>query len=113
MIQMVKKFFSKIFPVSVETQAYYQMREVLREVLLPLGFSETENDIQASLSKQTGFQKGLHQITLYYNMRERDYALLTPPPQNEVLFSLSFPAYSEDSLNSLRRALEKWVSRLE
>jgi hypothetical protein len=110
---MAKNFFSKIFPASVETRAYYRMREVLREILLPLGFTESQNDIPASLSKQTVFQKGIHQITLYHNMRERDYALITPQPHNEVLFSLSFPEYDEGSLTSLRRALEQWVKQLE
>jgi hypothetical protein len=123
---MVKKILSKIFHASNETQAYYQMREVLREALLPLGFTENRRDIPASLSKQTVFQKGSHQITLYYNMRDREYALLapiteglprqnglTPQPHNEVLFSLSFPGYDEDSLNSLRRVLEQWLKRLE
>ena len=123
---MVKNILSKIFRDSNETQAYYQMRGVLREMLLPLGFTENRRDIPASLSKQTVFQKGPHQIALYYNMRDRDYALLTPimggdpmpnsptpQPHNEVLFSLSFPEYDEESLNSLRHALGQWVMRLK
>lgn len=123
---MFKKFTSKIFSDSSETQAYYKMCEILREILLPLGFTESQNDIQASLSKQSIFQKGTHQVTLHYNMRDRDYVLLTPnigqvpkqndmtpPPQNEVLFSLSFPDYNEGSIFSLRSTVEQWAKRVE
>ena len=123
---MFSKLFSKMFPDSKETQAYTQMCNVLRETLLPLGFSESQYDIQASLSKQLVFQKGMHQVTFYYDMRERAYALLTPnsgqvpkqndmtpPAQNEVLFSLSFPDYNKGSISALHDAATQWVKKVE
>ena len=123
---MFAKLISKIFPGSKETQVYAQLCNVVREILLPLGFSESQNDIQASLSKQTVFQKETNQVIVYYDMRDRGYALLTPnigqipkqnditpPPQNEVLFSLSFPDYNDGSIFSLRDAVEYWLKQIK
>jgi len=123
---MFKKLFSKIFPGSPETQFYNRMNETLREILLPLGFTENQNDIQASLSKQCIFQRENHQVTLHYNMREREYALLspnlehikkpndpTPPLKNKVLFTPSYPLFTEENIVALRNAVDEWLKEIE
>lgn len=119
---MFNKLISKIFPESKEKQAYIQMCEILREILIPLNFTESQMDIPESLSKQCVFQRGEHKITFYYDMRERAYALLTPSnkqspiqdgdipqAQNLVIFSLSFPEYNEAMKSSLQDAMQQWL----
>jgi hypothetical protein len=108
---MFAKLISKIFPDSKETQVYTQLCNILREILLPLGFSESQDDIQASLSKRTVFQKETHQVILDYDMRERVYALLTP--KNGTIYMLEYPGYNEESLNSARVAVEEWLRQVK
>jgi hypothetical protein len=117
---MFAKLISKIFSESKETQAYRRMCEILRETLLPSGFTESQMDIGESLSKQSVYQKGANRITLYYDMRDREYALLTPnveqpqeQAQNQVLFSLSFPEYNEGSVYYFRSVIEQWLKKVD
>jgi hypothetical protein len=118
---MFAKFLSSIFGESPESQIYTRLLSILRETLLPLGFSESQADIQASVTRQTIFQKGPEQIILANDLREREYAVLThnveqTPGQEGLphltLFSCGFQGFNEGSLFILRDELESWLKKI-
>lgn len=100
---------------------YTRLLSVLRETLLPLGFTERQADIQASVTQRTIFEKGSEQIILYNDLRERDYTLMTgntgqtseqgglPHP---ILFGCSVLDFDEGKVFSFRDALESWLKKI-
>ena len=121
---MFSKFLSNLFPGSKDMKVYRELCDTLRTILIPLGFTASERDVQAGLSKEITFQKDTHIVVFVFSIRERIYSLLTPNPEkglmtdgltprpdNIVLYFLPCTQYNDSKKAGLQKAAKEWAGK--
>jgi hypothetical protein len=96
---------------------YVQIRNMLREILLPLAFAENE---KKALGDIATYKRDIFLVELYFDYREKQYLFfcssgvqdpIRPPRQISVIFSAS--EYNIEKKNAIRETLRQWLKTLD
>ena len=96
---------------------YVQIRNMLREILVPLGFTEEEI---ATLDNIAKYKRDGFLVELYFDYREREYSFfassgvqdpIRPPRQVSVTFSST--AYNSEKKKVISDTLEEWLKTID
>jgi hypothetical protein len=100
------------------SESYIELRNVLREILIPLGFAAEEKDI--GIGEFAKYQRETLLVELYFDKRDwlfeffasRDVVdPIVPPRQLSMTFSPKY--YTDEQKDTLRGKLEEWLKTLE
>ena len=96
---------------------YVQIRNMLRETLLPIGFAENEKKALGNIATYT---RGTFLVELYFDYREKEYSFfassdvqdpIRPPRQISITF---FSAeYNAEKKNAINATLQEWLKTLD
>ena len=95
---------------------YVQIRKMLREKLVPLGFTEEEIVALGNIAK---YQRDGFLVELYFDYREREYSFFAssgvqdpihPPRQVSVTFFSS--EYNAEKKQAVSEALQEWLKSI-
>ena len=96
---------------------YVQIRNMLREILLPIGFAENEKKALGNIATYT---RGTFLVELYFDYREKEYSFfassdvqdpIRPPRQISITF---FSAeYNAEKKNAISATLQEWLKTLD
>ena len=112
---LIKKIGEKS-PIFKE-KGYAQIRGMIRESLLPLGF--VENQTHALVSIAT-YKRDTLLVELYFDYREKEYSFFAsqdvqnpifPPRQISIIFSAA--QYNSEKKKEIKDVLHKWLNTIE
>ena len=121
---MFSKILNKLFSSSKKdlppsaSESYIELRDMLREILLPLGFAADEQDV--GIGEIAKYQRGTLRVVLSFDKRDWLFEFFAsndvsnpsaPSPQVSMTFSPK--NYSDEQKNALRSKLEEWLKTLE
>jgi len=121
---MFSKILNKLFSSSKKvlrpnaSESYIELREMLREILLPLGFAADEQDI--GIGEMATYRRGPLRVVLSFDKRDWLFEFfasndvsnpIAPSPQVSMSFSPNY--YTDEQKNALRSKLEEWLKTLE
>jgi hypothetical protein len=95
---------------------YVQIRGVLRETLLPIGF--VENEVLGSY--MVNYKRDNHLVELFFDYRDKEYAFFashdvedpTSPPR-QVAITFNMTEYVSEKKKEIRDALNEWIETIE
>lgn len=96
---------------------YIQLRNMLREILLPLQFTEDE---KADLGYSTKYKRDKFLVELYFDYREKEYSVfassnvqnpIRPPRQISITFFST--EYNTGKKNAISATLQEWTKTLD
>jgi len=94
---------------------YVQIRNMLREILVPLGFMEEES---SDFDNSATYKRETFLVEIFFDRRERQYLLfvssdvrspLTPPRQVSITFSPT--EYNDEKKKQINDTLQQWLSK--
>jgi hypothetical protein len=97
---------------SRESKVFQELRGILREILLPLGFVETE---AGTLGRSASYRRDDLLVELYFDVREREYAFFATKKDSPRQARISFNANQYDGAKpeALRASLREWLKTIE
>lgn len=114
MFKKINKFLANLEP---KDKIYVQIRNMLREILLPLGFVENE---EVALGNIARYKCDMLLVELYFDYREKEYSFfassgvvnpIKPPRQISITF---FSAeYNAEKKNAISKTLREWFKTLD
>ncbi len=101
----------------IKDRRFVQIRKMLREGLLPLGFVEKQTHTLVSIAN---YQRNGFLVELYFDDREKEYSFFAshdvqdsfaPPRQ----VSITFPAaqYNSKKVKTISNALDDWLKTIQ
>jgi len=93
-------------------RGFVQIRNMLRKILLPLGFDEHQTHALGSTATS---QRDTLLVELYFDYRDKEYSLFAHDVQDPVspprLVSITFRAtqYNSEKKKAIRDALQAWI----
>jgi Fe2+ transport system protein FeoA len=103
--------------LKAKDKVYVQIRNMLREKLAPLGFTEEE---KVNLDNVAKYKRDGFLVELYFDYREREYSFFAssdvqdpnrPPRQVAVTFFAT--EYNAEKLKAISDALQEWPKSIE
>lgn len=117
-------FLAKLFSASKNDlspkagERYLELRDMLREILLPLGFAEDKQDI--GIGEIATYRRGTLRVVLAFDKRDWLFEFFASndvgdPKVPSSLVSMTFPAneYTDEQKEALCSKLEDWLKRFE
>jgi hypothetical protein len=121
---MFSKILNKLFSSSKKdlrpnaSESYIELRDMLREILLPLGFDADEQDI--GIGEIATYKRETLRVVLSFDKRDWLFQFfasndesnpIPSSPQVSMTFSPNY--YTDEQKNALRSKLEEWLKTLE
>ena len=121
---MFSKILNKLFSSSKKdlrpnaSESYIELRDMLREILLPLGFDADEQDI--GIGEIATYKRETLRVVLSFDKRDWLFQFFASndgsnpiplSPQVSMTFSPNY--YTDEQKNALRSKLEEWLKTLE
>ncbi len=101
----------------IKDRRFVQIRKMLREALLPLGFVENQTHTLVSIAN---YQRNGFLVELYFDYREKEYGFFAShdvqgslPPPRQVSITFRAAQCNSKNIKSISAALHDWIKTIE